>query len=219
MSSAGRRRTAASVPRCARRDSRATARRARASEWTDRPRPPPRPGWRRARRRRPRSRQRARPAGRLARNATAAPMSSVPRVKRLRLRPAATTPGRSIASALMFASASRCATTCQSSRGRPSIGTSTTAGAGDASASSNRPVERAAVGSAKRDDAAGGVRPEAASRQIANAQLPTPRPRPSSQRPRRLGVRRWALGVACKRHEHARGTRGRSEQGRRTARG
>ena len=41
-----------------------------------------------------------------------------------------TAPGRSIASAVIFASARRWATASQSSLGRPSIGTSTTAGAG-----------------------------------------------------------------------------------------
>src|SRR5947207_11275304 len=44
--------------------------------------------------------------------------------------PGSDVPGRSIASARMFASASRCPIASQSSLGRPSIGTSTTAGAG-----------------------------------------------------------------------------------------
>ena len=48
-------------------------------------------------------------------------------------------PGRSMASALIFTSANRCAAVCHSSRDRPSIGTRTTAGAGRSCASIQSP--------------------------------------------------------------------------------
>ena len=134
-------------------------------------------------------------AGRLARKATAAPMSWC-HATSAAASAGRDVPGRSMARALMRASASRCATTCQSSRGRPSIGTSTTAGAGRRSASSKQARQRAAVGGAEFTS-----RPAAFTGGCAttdpNTQIPTPKdhiPAPDDTGAVwELGVGRWAL--------------------------
>ena len=72
--------------------------------------------------------------------------------------PGSDMPGRSIASARIFASARRWPTVSQSSFGRPSIGTSTTADAGRCEGSKTNAIDRPPVFRTERDTAARGER-------------------------------------------------------------